>query len=123
MTNPVHARRTRLCAADEIEPGTARNFTVNGRKVVVVRNLEGEYFALRSMCPHQGAELGLGILDGTMLQSDVGQYCFGRQAEILRCPWHRWEFDVRDGRSLHDPDGVRVKSHTVHLVDGFIEIA
>ena len=38
-----------------------------------------------------------------------------REGEILRCPWHGWEFDVTTGRSVFMPDAVRVKSYPVDV--------
>jgi 3-phenylpropionate/trans-cinnamate dioxygenase ferredoxin subunit len=36
-----------------------------------------------------------------------------RDGEILRCPWHGWEFDLTTGQSVFLPEGVRVKSYPV----------
>jgi nitrite reductase/ring-hydroxylating ferredoxin subunit len=73
----------------------------------------GELFAVRNRCPHQGGPLCLGPTTG-LLESDApGQRVYQRHGEILRCPWHGWEFDLRDGRSIVDPQGIRVKSYDV----------
>jgi 3-phenylpropionate/trans-cinnamate dioxygenase ferredoxin subunit len=32
-----------------------------------------------------------------------GRYETSRAGEIIRCPWHAWEFDLRTGRSITDP--------------------
>jgi nitrite reductase/ring-hydroxylating ferredoxin subunit len=34
----------------------------------------------------------------------VYEYSYGRENEILRCPWHGWEFDLLNGEHLVDPD-------------------
>ena len=34
-----------------------------------------------------------------------------RQGEIIRCPWHGWEFDLRTGKSRCDPKRTWVKSY------------
>jgi 3-phenylpropionate/trans-cinnamate dioxygenase ferredoxin subunit len=48
--------------------------------------------------------------------SDVpGDYALTREGEILRCPWHGWEFDLHDGRSVVDPEGTRVRSYQVEV--------
>jgi nitrite reductase (NADH) small subunit len=104
-----------LCSTSDIESGGKRIFDVGGKSIVVAR-VGDEFFALRSACPHQGAPLGEGRLGGTMVPSGVGEYCFGRVGEILRCPWHGFEFDVRTGLSLHDPVKMRVKSYSVTVV-------
>ena len=38
-------------------------------------------------------------------------YRRGDAGEIIRCPWHGWEFDVRTGRSWFDPERTRVRSY------------
>jgi 3-phenylpropionate/trans-cinnamate dioxygenase ferredoxin subunit len=38
----------------------------------------------------------------------------------MRCPWHGWEFDIASGRSLFDPDGVRVRNYPVTVEDGTV---
>lgn len=35
-----------------------------------------------------------------------------REGEILKCPWHSYEFDLRTGRALFDPR-LRVKTYSV----------
>jgi 3-phenylpropionate/trans-cinnamate dioxygenase ferredoxin subunit len=46
-----------------------------------------------------------------------------REGEILRCPWHGWEFDLRDGRSVIDPDGTRVRAYLVETYPVEVEQA
>jgi len=105
----------RLCGRDDLEPGQCGVFTVEGREYAVARTSADDFYALRNRCPHQGAPLGLGYLTGTFLPSEVGEYNYGREPEILRCPWHRYEYDVTTGRSLHDPSGCRVAVYKVAL--------
>jgi len=38
---------------------------------------------------------------------------WGREGEILRCPWHGWEFDITSGRSIFNPHRVRVRIYEV----------
>ena len=47
-----------------------------------------------------------------------GQYRVTREGELLRCPWHGWEFDIRTGRSWCDPQRTRVKSYDVAVEPG-----
>jgi len=42
-----------------------------------------------------------------------GEYEYSREGEILRCPWHGWEFDMRTGQSWFDPKKVRVRQYQV----------
>lgn len=47
------------------------------------------------------------------MPSDPGEYVWSREGEILRCPWHGWEFDITTGRSIFNPHRVRVKAYDV----------
>jgi 3-phenylpropionate/trans-cinnamate dioxygenase ferredoxin subunit len=55
-----------------------------------------------------------------MLPSEPHQYVAGAEDAILRCPWHGWEFSLDTGRSIFDPDNVRVKAYAVAVVDGAV---
>jgi 3-phenylpropionate/trans-cinnamate dioxygenase ferredoxin subunit len=41
-----------------------------------------------------------------------------RKGEMVRCPWHGWEFDVRTGQSWFDPVQVRVRRYDVTVTPG-----
>jgi nitrite reductase (NADH) small subunit len=45
--------------------------------------------------------------------SKPGEYARAREGEILRCPWHGWEFDLTTGRSVFNPHKTRVRSYEV----------
>lgn len=80
-------------------------------------NIDGEFFAVRNVCPHQGASLCRGELYGTLDSSAPGEYRHGTSQLMLRCPWHGWEFDVRTGRSWFDPGRTRVRSYPVTVAE------
>jgi nitrite reductase (NADH) small subunit len=101
-----------LCRRDELEPGRMRSFQVGKSRIVLCRRGD-EFYALRDICSHHGAQLSGGVLGGTNVASEVGEYQFGRDGEVLRCPRHGFEFDITTGRSLHDPKRHRVKSYEV----------
>jgi 3-phenylpropionate/trans-cinnamate dioxygenase ferredoxin subunit len=85
---------------------------VEGRSIGVF-NVHGQYYALRNRCPHQGAPLCLGAIKGLALPSKPGEYRWGREGEILRCPWHGWEFDITSGRSIFNPHHIHVRTYEV----------
>ncbi len=101
-----------VATVDEIPAGQRKIVEVAGRSIGVF-NVGGEFFALRNRCPHQGGPLCLGPLGGLVSSSGPGEYTISRQGEILRCPWHGWEFDIRTGQSWFDPTGVRVRRYAV----------
>ena len=59
-----------------------------------------------------------GILTGLIESAQPGEYTYSRKGEILRCPWHGWEFDVRTGKSFCDPAKVTLRSYPVEVADG-----
>jgi len=67
---------------------------------VAVFNVEGSYYAIDNTCLHRGGPLGEGELEG----------------EVVTCPWHGWEYNVKTGACINNPS-VCVKSYPV-LVEG-----
>jgi hypothetical protein len=49
---------------------------------------------------------------------EPGVYQRSRVGELLRCPWHGWEFDMRNGQSYFDPQRVKVRSYPVVVESG-----
>ncbi len=110
-----------LCRADELPEGSMKSFMVGRTRVVAIRSA-GTIAVLRDACPHQGVPLSGGRLTGTMLTGGYGEYRLARMGEVVRCPWHAWEFDIHTGCSLHDPEHDRVKAYQVTVVDGAIYV-
>lgn len=98
--------------ASEIPPGERRIVESAGRSIGVF-NVLGTFYALRNRCPHQAAPLCLGAVKGMTLPCKPGQYVWARDGEILRCPWHGWEFDITTGRSVFNPHRVHVRTYEV----------
>jgi 3-phenylpropionate/trans-cinnamate dioxygenase ferredoxin subunit len=112
------SQRVDVGAVDAFLDGQARRVEVEGRGLVVVRRGAG-FYALRDICPHQGARLSDGRVMGTTLECPPGaEIVLGREGEILSCPWHGWEFDVCTGRSLFGPEKVRVRAYSVGVESG-----
>jgi 3-phenylpropionate/trans-cinnamate dioxygenase ferredoxin subunit len=106
-----------VASVGEIAPGDCKIVTVQGREIGVF-NVGGEHFALINRCPHEGAPLCRGVLVGLAESDRPGQFRLVRQGEMLRCPWHGWEFDIRTGQSWCDPDSVRARSYAVTVEPG-----
>ena len=101
-----------VATVEEIPPGGRKVVEVAGRSIGVF-NVGGEFFALRNRCPHQGGPLCLGRLGGFVIATAPGEYEYSREGEILQCPWHGWEFDIRTGQSWFDPARTRVARYNV----------
>ena len=106
-----------VAAADEIEPGERKIVTVAGRSIGVF-NIDGEFFALRNRCPHQGGALCEGRFWGLLRAKLPGEYEYEPSREILTCPWHGWEFHVRTGQSWCAPQRLAVRRYDVSVVAG-----
>ena len=109
-----------VARVEDIPPGGRKILKVKGREVGVF-NLAGTYYALKNVCVHQGARVCLGKVTGTTLPSRVYEFKYGREGQILRCPWHGWEYDITTGRSLFD-EKVGVVSYPVTVEDGQIYV-
>jgi nitrite reductase/ring-hydroxylating ferredoxin subunit len=106
-----------VATTEEIPPGGRKIVTVGGRSIGVF-NVNGEYFALLNRCPHQGGPLCEGRTHGFLRSSGPGEYVYSRPGEVLRCPWHGWEYDIRTGQSWFDPRLVRVRAYEVSVEPG-----
>ena len=78
---------------------------VVGDRIIAVFNVEGTYYALDGVCPHQGGPLGKGSLTDC----------------VVTCPWHGWQFDVRTGQSQLTPS-VRQPTIPVRVRGKYIEV-
>jgi nitrite reductase (NADH) small subunit len=71
----------RVAGVADVPPGEGSEF-VAGDRIIALFNVEGHFYALDGICPHQGGPLGKGALCGA----------------IVTCPWHGFQFDVRTGQ-------------------------
>ncbi|TLS53310.1 Rieske 2Fe-2S domain-containing protein [Paenibacillus antri] len=95
-----------------------------GRSIVAANGMEigifyvdGRFYAYRNMCPHAGAPVCVGHVTDTRLPSQVYEYQVGLEGQVLRCPWHGWEFDLKNGRHLAD-ESIRLRSFEVVEEEG-----
>jgi nitrite reductase/ring-hydroxylating ferredoxin subunit len=87
----------RAAKTSEIPAGTIREVQVNGRTVAVA-NVDGNFHAINNTCLHRGGPLGEGVLEGN----------------IVTCPWHGWQYDVRTGKVAQNPT-VGVEAYPVEV--------
>jgi len=88
--------------AADIAPGKAKRIE-HKPDCIAVFNVDGAFYAISNSCPHAGAPLAQGHLDGT----------------VVTCPWHGWTFELRADTG-HRPDGV--DRYPVEVVDGEIRV-
>ncbi len=97
---------------DEIGPGDRKIVRVAGRSIGVF-NVDGQFYAIRNRCPHQGAPLCEGKLWGSLKADVPGSFEYSGTKDIITCIWHGWEFSLRTGQSWCDPQRLRVRSYEV----------
>ncbi len=107
--------------AADLEEGDHLVVEVEGQEVGIF-HVAGEYHAYANWCPHHGAPVCEGAIDGTTeaafdretLDMDL---TWVKENQVLRCPWHAWEFDVLTGETLH-ADRSRLVDYDVRVEDG-----
>ncbi|MBX7243898.1 MAG: Rieske (2Fe-2S) protein [Candidatus Sumerlaeaceae bacterium] len=93
-----------LCPEADLADGSLRHFLV-GEKPLAVCRVGGVAHAFDGKCPHRGALLGQGALDGT----------------VLTCPWHGWQFNAESGTGLTNPHA-SLKKFPIRVQDGQLVI-
>jgi 3-phenylpropionate/trans-cinnamate dioxygenase ferredoxin subunit len=109
-----------LARTSEIPPGGRHIVKIAGRTVGVF-NVAGAFYALKNSCIHEQGPVCLGKVTGTFLPSQPGVFRWAKDGQILRCPWHGWEFDLTTGQSVFDPT-VRLSTYPVRIEDGNVVV-
>jgi nitrite reductase/ring-hydroxylating ferredoxin subunit len=95
-----------VCSKSEIPIGEGRMFIVNELRIAIF-NVAGELFALDDRCPHAGASLSHGLVDG----------------DVVRCRIHHWRFCVRNGAYLdEEKPRYNVQAYPLRIVGDQIQI-
>ncbi len=98
------ASNVTVALSGELGAGDRKLVFVNGRSIVLL-NIEGRLHAVDNSCPHNGASLASGRLDGNVLQ----------------CPAHGLRFDLATG-CMPGAGGLCLKTYAIHETDGHIVI-
>lgn len=115
-------QRFAVAQVAEIEPGARKLVMVEGRSIGLF-NVHGVIIAILNVCPHELGPICRGRVGGTTLPSPPGEYLWGREGEILACPWHGWEFDLLTGKALaHDRKRLRLYPVTIEEDTIFITL-
>jgi nitrite reductase (NADH) small subunit len=98
-------RWVRIAKESECPPGGSLECIAEDR-IVALYNIEGTYYALDGICPHQGGPLGKGKLNG----------------QVVTCPWHGFQFDVSTGKHCSLPN-LRQPQFPVRVEEGAVFVA
>lgn len=112
-------QEVRVASLDDLPVGESRVIQANDKSIGVF-NTGRQIVAVLNICPHAFAPVCRGKLGGTTLPSKAGEFVWGRENEILRCPWHGWEFDLHSGQCLTDRR--RLKRFPVFIRDDDIYV-
>ena len=82
-----------------------RAFLAGGAPVIVFRHRD-RVVALDAECPHRGAPLADGDLDG----------------DVLTCPWHGSQFHMPDGGLVRGPSTVALPAYDCRVMAGSVEV-
>ena len=106
-----------VCRLEDFPPGE-RKIVKAGPRSIGVFNVEGEFFAIRNRCPHQGGPLCLGRLSPWAIATGPGKVTMDGPPRLVACPWHGWEYDLETGQSFMGPGETRVKAYDVSVARG-----
>ncbi len=90
----------------DLAPGQGKLVEVNDKRIALF-NVGGRYYALDDVCPHRGAPLSEGEIEGT----------------AVVCPWHGAIFDLGTGDIIRPPAATGVTTYAVRLDGEEIAIA
>lgn len=112
--------RVNIGTAETFPLNTVRIVTAGKREIGVVRRPDGRVEAVRNWCPHKGAPICKGQLTGTALPDAPGTLTWGRDGEILRCPWHGFEFEMATGARPFVDSRMRLRVYPATIEHGEI---
>ena len=95
----------RICAESDLSPGQMRCFEIGGVPMLVAHTKDG-FHAIDNTCSHAYARLDEGRLRG----------------HRLICPLHGASFDVRTGAVLGAPAVQPLRTYSVRVVEGHVEV-
>ncbi len=103
-------RRAQLCGVDELKPGTARRFDVEGHRIALVR-IGDDFYAVGDRCSHA---------DYSLSEGDVWE-----DEREIECPKHGSTFSLETGKPLTLPATRPVPVYRVAVEGGavWVELA
>lgn len=110
-------------SVDDFPKDELRLVTVGKHEIGVYRTSGGPIYAVLNYCPHKGAPLCEGAVGGTLVPSNPGEMKYGMEGEVLRCPWHGYEFSMATGECLFIGMKMRAKTYPVEVREGRVLIS
>jgi nitrite reductase (NADH) small subunit len=105
----------RISLADAPVAGEVRMLDLGGHRIGLYR-VGDALHALADRCPHRGAPLCSSGRTVRGVYLNDGSPTRGAERAHVRCPWHKWDFDIATGRCLVHAD-MRVRRYRVDIED------
>ncbi|MDI7775462.1 aromatic ring-hydroxylating dioxygenase subunit alpha [Asticcacaulis sp. EMRT-3] len=105
----------------DLKPGKLQRYVILGEPVLLARDLDGQPYAMRDICPHRAAPLSA----GEMIRDGRGGGC------VVQCCYHGWTFDTQGtctsvpsltSDQPMDVGKIRVRSYTLREQQGIVWI-
>jgi nitrite reductase (NADH) small subunit len=97
----VKQREIRLSATAAPAEGEVRLLEIGTHRVGLFR-VAGTLHALADRCPHRGAPICSAGELATEIVVAGEALGLGSPQAVLRCPWHKWDFEIATGRCAVD---------------------
>ncbi len=94
-----------VIAEQDLLPGQHQVVEIEDAMIVIF-NLEGEYFALEDVCTHDGSEIASGCVVGDQIE----------------CPRHGARFSIRTGEVTAPPAYEPIDTFPVRVIDGVVQV-
>jgi nitrite reductase (NADH) small subunit len=103
-----------------------RKIIAEGEIEVGVFRLDGEFYAWRNQCVHQGGPVCQGKIlskvEELIAEDKTSRGLKFSETDVhIICPWHGYEFNIRTGRHPGDRN-VRLRAHEVKVRDGEVYV-
>ena len=95
----------------EVPTGTRKIVSVANREIGLF-NIDGALYAIRNVCPHRTGPLCKGRIRPLVVSKGGTNIDHHQENEIIKCPWHQWEFDLKTGQSITDSH-LRIRTYRV----------
>lgn len=96
----------KIATINDFKNDNIKSFSILGKKIGVIKRDDGSFYATEIGCKHQGADLSLGEISGS----------------IATCHRHGWKYDLESGKCLthSSPD---LKKYQLHFEGNSILIS
>ncbi len=95
----------RVAALEDIRPGHMLYVDIDGLPIALA-NVGGTIYAFGDSCRHEGGPLSAGVLI----------------EDTVTCPWHGWTYNVRTGKAIVPPVGIRIPTYEVQIQDAEVYV-